>query len=114
MGNVGRRWGAAWALASTMAAASAASAAPTATPPPAIGLDCVEYQVWAHGDAAAVAARLPAEYTPYMDNGEPLVFARAERCRHVVAGGRRGAATIADYGIVITSPDGYGCTSGVP
>jgi hypothetical protein len=97
----------------TLAAAGSAAAA-TATPPPAVGRDCVEYQVWAHGDAAAVAARLPDEYAPYMDGGEPLVFARAERCERLDAAGRSAPMTLADYGIVITSPDGYGCGSGLP
>src|SRR4051794_35676143 len=112
--TTGRRWVAALVLATTMTVAPAAAAAPTATPPPLTGLDCVEYQVWAHGDAKAVAARLPTKYSAYMDNGAPLVFARALHCAHGDADGRTDPVTLADYGIVITSPDGYGCGSGLP
>src|SRR4051794_27419426 len=112
--NAGRGWIAAMVLALALAAPPSASAAKTPTPPPLVGVDCVEYQVWAHGDPAAVAARLPARYTPYLDNGVPLVFVRAEHCRHLAANGRNDPMTLGDYGIVITSPDGYGCTSGLP
>src|SRR4051794_7093952 len=86
---------------------AAARAASTATPPPIMDVRCEEHEVWADGDAAAVAARLPAKYTAAVDpgSGAPMIFARALRC---------GQRLVADYGIVIDSPDGFGCASGVP
>src|SRR4051794_18593731 len=86
---------------------AAARAASTATPPPVMDVGCEEHEVWADGDAAAIAARLPAKYTAAIDpsSGAPMIFARALRC---------GQRLVADYGIVIDSPDGYGCASGLP
>lgn len=88
---------------------------PTATPPPVIATGCEEHEAWVDGDAAAVASRLPKGYVAVSDsNGAPIVFARAERCAHLTAAGRTAASTIADWGVVVQTPDGHGCASGVP
>src|SRR3954471_11072209 len=87
------------------------AAAPAgAQAPPVAATGCEEHQAWVDGDAAAVAARLPARYTPVMDGGRPLLFVRAQRCDSL--DGRR--TTIADWGVVVETPDGGGCASGVP
>jgi len=92
----------------TPAPAGAASFAATA--------GCQEHQAFVDGSEAAVAARLPRHYTPVRDasSGRPLVFARGIRCREVTIDGRTAPATMASYGVVIESPDGRGCGSGVP
>lgn len=76
---------------------------------------CAEHQAFFDGDPAAVAARLPDSYTPATDpaSGKPLLFARAEHCR-ITVNGTTTPATIAVFGIVINSPDGRGCASGIP
>src|SRR3954467_544164 len=86
-----------------MSAAGGASAAV-----PVTGTGCGEHEAWADGDAAAVAQRLPAGYTAATDGGTgaPLIFARAQHCAD--------GLILGDYGIVIDSPDGYGCASGLP
>jgi hypothetical protein len=78
--------------------------------------DCVEHQAFVDGDDAAVAARLPKRYTAVRDgaSGRPLVFARALHCDHATLDGKSGPATLASIGVVIDSPDGVGCGSGVP
>jgi hypothetical protein len=78
--------------------------------------DCVEHQAFVDGDDAAVAARLPKRYTPIRDGagGPPLVFARALHCEHATIDGQSGPATLASIGVVIDSPDGVGCGSGIP
>ena len=94
----------------------AAGAAGEASPPSFIRADdCVEHQAFLAGDPAAVARRLPTGYTAVVDpaSGRPLLFARAERCQVSVAG-RTAPATMASFGIVISSPDGRGCSSGAP
>jgi hypothetical protein len=90
-----------------LAAGTGTASAQSATPAPIARTGCVEHEVWADGDATAVAQRLPSKYTAATDGGTgaPLIFARAERCGDLV---------LADYGIVINSPDGYGCASGIP
>src|SRR3954468_14599353 len=78
--------------------------------------DCIEHQAFVDGDDAAVAARLPKRYTPIRDGagGPPLVFARALHCEHATIDGHSGPATLASIGVVIESPDGVGCGSGIP
>src|SRR4051812_914202 len=78
--------------------------------------DCIEHQAFVDGDDAAVAARLPNRYTPIRDGagGPPLVFARALHCEHATIDGHSGPATLASIGVVIESPDGVGCGSGIP
>jgi hypothetical protein len=80
------------------------------------GADCVEHQAFVDGDDAAVAARLPKRYTPVRDggNGRPLVFARALHCQHTTIDGHTAPATLASIGVVVESPDGVGCGSGIP
>jgi hypothetical protein len=77
--------------------------------------NCVEHQAFVDGDDAAVAARLPKHYTPVRDvNGKPLVFARGLHCEQSTVDGKTGPLTLASIGVVIESPDGVGCGSGVP
>jgi hypothetical protein len=77
--------------------------------------NCVEHQAFVDGDDAAVTARLPKHYTPVRDmNGKPLVFARALHCEQATVDGKTGPMTLASIGVVIDSPDGVGCGSGVP
>ena len=92
------------------------AAARTATPAPVAATDCEEHEAWVDGDAAAVAKALPAGYTALTDtNGAPIVFARAERCSSLAAPGQRPRpVTVADWGIVVNTPDGDGCASGLP
>src|SRR4051812_24143824 len=79
------------------------------------GTDCLEHQAFVDGDDAGVTARLPKRYTPVRDgNGRPLVFARALHCNQTTIDGRTAPATLASIGVVIESPDGVGCGSGVP
>jgi hypothetical protein len=80
------------------------------------GEGCDEHQGFFAGDEAAVAARLPDSYEPVRDeaSGRPLVFARAIRCANATLEGRSGPGTMASYGVVIESPDGQGCGSGMP
>jgi hypothetical protein len=92
------------------AAAARTAEAPTATPPPVSATGCEEHQAWVDGDAKVVAARLPDRYTAVMDGGSPLLFVRAQHCDAL-----EGApVTIASWGIVVETPDGGGCASGVP
>src|SRR4051794_6084371 len=87
----------------------------TATPPLVTATGCEEHEAWVEGDPAAVAQRLPHGYTPVITpSGKPLVFARAEHCRAVTTAGRTAPATIADWGVVVGTPDGHGCATGVP
>jgi hypothetical protein len=83
---------------------------------PVAGTNCVEHQAFVDGDDAAVAARLPKRYTPVRDSstGHPLVFARALRCEQTAIDGHTGPAILASIGVVVESPDGVGCGSGVP
>jgi hypothetical protein len=78
--------------------------------------ECQEHQAFVAGDAAAVAARLPARYTPVSDvvSGRPLLFARAIRCDARAVGAQTAPVTMASFGIVVESPDGRGCASGAP
>jgi hypothetical protein len=95
------------------ATARTRDAEPAATPPPATATGCEEHEAWVPGDAAAVAARLPKGYTAFTDpSGAPLVFARAERCDALTADGRTEPITLADWGVVIDTPDGMGCATG--
>jgi hypothetical protein len=90
-------------------------AARTATPPPVTAVGCEEHEAWVDGDPAAVAKALPAGYTAATDgDGAPLVFARAEHCAALTAAGRTRPVTLADWGVVVDSPDGGGCASGLP
>jgi hypothetical protein len=97
-----------------LAGAPPAGATPTATPEPVTATDCEEHQAWVEGDAAAVAAELPDGYRPVMHDGKPLLFARAQRCAALDAGGRTAPATTASWGVVVETPDGTGCGSGLP
>ena len=96
-----------WTVGLALLSGAATAAGQTATPAPLAHTGCVEHEVWADGDATAVAQRLPSKYTAATDggNGAPLIFARAMRC---------GPLVLADYGVVVDSPDGYGCGSGIP
>src|SRR5204862_6165788 len=78
--------------------------------------NCVEHQAFVDGDDAAVAARLPKHYTAVRDSGSgrPLVFARALHCEKGTLGGHTEPVTLASIGVVIESPDGVGCGSGIP
>src|ERR671939_475526 len=78
--------------------------------------NCVEHQAFVDGDDAAVAARLPKHYTAVRDgaNDRPLVFARALHCEKGTLGGATAPITLASIGVVVESPDGVGCGSGVP
>src|SRR5436305_1874568 len=78
--------------------------------------DCQEHQGFFDGDAAAVAARLPKRFSAELDpaSGRPLLFARAIHCAKITIDGRTAPATMGSFGIVIQSPDGRGCGSGVP
>src|SRR3954449_7349559 len=78
--------------------------------------DCVEHQAFVDGDEAAVAARLPKRYTPVRDgaDGPPLVFGRALHCARTTIDGHTAPVTLASIGVVIESPDGVGCGSGIP
>src|SRR4051794_14614595 len=81
----------------------------TATPPPVTAVDCEEHEAWVDGDATAVAKALPTGYTALSDgNGSPIVFARAEHCSSSTAAGRTRPVTIADWGVVVNTPDGGG------
>jgi hypothetical protein len=104
------------ALAAPAAALSAgAQTSGTAAPPPVTATGCEEHEAWVDGDAAAVAARLPKRYKAFTDaNGAPLVFARAMRCQAQTVDGRTRPTTIADWGVVIDTPDGMGCATGTP
>jgi hypothetical protein len=95
----------------------ARTAAPrTATGAPITATDCEEHEAWVDGDPATVAKALPRGYTALTDsNGAPIVFARAEHCSALVAPGQRSRpVTVADWGIVVNTPDGQGCASGLP
>src|SRR5437764_528132 len=78
--------------------------------------NCVEHQAFVDGDDAAVAARLPKHYTAVRDSatGQPLVFARALHCDKSTLDGHTAPITLASIGVVVESPDGVGCGSGVP
>src|SRR4051794_7569739 len=112
------RWiGPAVALALTAAVLPATArtrdADPATAPAPVTATGCEEHEAWVPGDAAAVAARLPKRYKAYVDaSGAPLVFARAERCDALSADGRSAPVTVADWGVVIDTPDGMGCATG--
>ena len=89
--------------------------ASSSTPTYIVARQCQEQQAFVDGDAAAVAARLPARYTAERDpiTNAPLLFFRAERCQ-VSFGGASVPATMASFGIVVKSPDGRGCASSAP
>src|SRR6059058_535273 len=92
---------------SAMARPAAHRAPRTATPPPVTATDCEEHEAWVDGDSATVAKALPRGYTALKDgNGAPIVFARAEHCSALTAAGRARPVTVADWGIVVNSPDG--------
>jgi len=98
-------------LALAACAAPAHAAQPTSMPT----ANCDEHEAVVDGDAAAVAARLPAEFTPVTDyDGSPLIVAHAIRCARVDLGDHSGPATFANIGVMIQSPDGVGCASGAP
>ena len=105
-----------WVLAcgtAAVAALMASSAGGTASFVSAT--NCVEHQAFVDGDDSAVSARLPKHYTPVRDaNGKPLVFARGLHCEQATLDGRTGPVTLASIGVVVESPDGVGCGSGVP
>lgn len=93
------------------------TAAPvTATPAPVTATDCEEHEAWVDGDATTVAKALPKGYTALTDsNGAPIVFARAEHCGALTTpGAKPRPVTVADWGIVVNTPDGQGCASGLP
>jgi hypothetical protein len=71
---------------------------------------CHEHEAFVAGDDAAVAARLPDDFTAVRTSGRPLVFARAIRCEQFDGA----PGTLASYGIVVETPDGRGCASGAP
>ncbi|HEX8648016.1 MAG TPA: hypothetical protein VF715_14070, partial [Thermoleophilaceae bacterium] len=104
--------------AGAMAALAIAAAAPAgaAAADHAAGTDCREQQAFVDGDPAEVEARLPDRYTAMVNpaTGRPLVFARGLRCERIALGGRAGALTMANYGVLVESPDGRGCGSGSP
>jgi hypothetical protein len=104
------RIGLAMAAALLVVAALPAQAQTPALPGPLAGTGCEEHQAWVDGDAKAVAARLPKGYTAVTDNGSPLLFARAMHCDALDGA----PVTIADWGIVVQTPDGGGCASGIP
>lgn len=99
-------------IASLPTPASAAGAAPGFI----VTTDCQEEQAFVDGDAAAVASRLPAGYTPVLDpaTGQPVVFFRAEKCAGVAIGDQAAPGTLADFGVVVQTPDGMGCASAAP
>jgi hypothetical protein len=75
----------------------------------------VEHEAWVQGNPQAVAKALPKPYAAFTDSsGNPLVFARAEHCAALDAGSGARPTTIADWGVVVKSPDGFGCASGTP
>jgi hypothetical protein len=78
--------------------------------------NCIEHQAFVDGDDAAVTARLPKHYTPVRDGatGKPLVFARALHCEKSTLDGHTAPITLASIGVVVDSPDGVGCGSGIP
>lgn len=103
------------ALASAVPAQADTRAGRTVAQAPVAAVGCEEHEAWVDGDPSAVATLLPKPYTPVMDgNGKPLVFARAEHCAAATVAGRTAPATIADWGVVVNSPDGVGCASGAP
>jgi hypothetical protein len=104
------------ALVAAPAASARQDAGPaSATPPPVTGTGCEEHEAWVDGDSTAVAAVLPKGFTPVQDgNGDPIVFARAEHCGSFISGGHSQPVTIADWGVVVNSPDGTGCATGLP
>ena len=94
---------------------SACAPAAVAAPSYVSAAGCTEQQAFVEGDEAGVAARLPDSYEPVRtSSGAPLVFARAMRCDMVAAGHERFPAVLANYGVVIESPDGLGCLSAAP
>jgi hypothetical protein len=103
-----------------VAVAGAAAALATGAPSPGPEPDtptCVggeEHQAWVEGDEDAVAAALPDKYEPVRENGKPVLFVRAQRCDALTAAGTTAPVTMANWGIVIESPDGRGCASGAP
>jgi hypothetical protein len=117
-----RRLAALLALVLTASTATSALARPahhrgprTATPPPVTAVDCEEHEAWVDGDPTTVAKALPPGYTALTDgNGAPIVFARAEHCASLTAAGHTRPVTLADWGVVVNTPDGGGCASGVP
>ena len=100
----------------TAAMAGHAVAAAAQAPSFAATGACREHQAFVDGDAAAVAARLPAHYGAVVDpsSGRPLLFVRALQCDAVSLGERTAPATMASFGVVVNSPDGRGCASGAP
>jgi hypothetical protein len=97
-------------------ACSAPAAASAASPSFATTEACDEHQAFVAGDDRGVAAQLPKRYTPVREpeQGRPVLFARAIRCRALTIGDRSRPVTMASYGIVVESPDGRGCASGAP
>jgi hypothetical protein len=95
---------------------AAGGLARAAQPSFATTTDCPHHQAFVAGDEAAVAARLPRRYTPVRDpsSGNPLLFVRAVSCRDLTVGERSGPVVLASVGVVIESPDGWGCASGAP
>ena len=87
----------------------------TSSPAYIVVHNCQEEQAFVDGDPAAVAARLPQRYTAVRDpvSHAPVLFMRAERCS-VQINGAASPATMASFGVVVQSPDGRGCASGVP
>jgi hypothetical protein len=100
------------ALALAAAAPGTAGAAPSFITSGA----CEEHQAIIPGDEDAVASRLPGGYSAERDQltGEPLVFARAQHCDALTVDGATAPATIASWGVVVATPDGRGCGSGLP
>ena len=104
-------------LAVAVAAAFALAVAPAQAAQPTVmsTQSCDEHEAVVDGDPAAVAARLPAGFTPVTDlDGSPLIVAHAIRCDRVELGEHAGPATFANIGILVQSPDGVGCASGAP
>ncbi len=102
-------------VAGSVLVAGAVTAASSADPEYVVVHNCNEQQAFVDGDSAAVAARLPQRYTAVRDpvSKAPLLFFRAEHCL-VTLGSSSFPATMASFGIVVKSPDGRGCASGVP
>jgi len=113
-----RRLLAAAAIAAASLPAQVAGAAAASGQPPGATLTsaCTENQAFVDGDPAAVAAVLPAHYTAVLDpaTSRPLLFFRAEHCDSIATGLSDEPGTIADFGVVVQSPDGIGCASAAP
>jgi hypothetical protein len=105
-------------LAAAVLVATSLQMAGAAGPSPGfiVTTDCQEEQAFVDGDAAAVASRLPANYTPVLDpaTNQPVLFFRVEKCAGVAIADQTSPGTLADFGVVVQTPDGMGCATGAP